>query len=280
MLDLLEKFETVEIKNNTRLAEEDLRFCEQQHELYIKVLKHYRNMFSALQEFKKRDNEFYNSVKENDYYSGGNYICQIYSHEFVKADKEDFKKTVERTHNIFIRQINGYFRNKYNVSIEEKDFEDYSKFEKPEDPDKGWRRRQTDEELEQALARRKEYEAKLDNYLDNIINAEMHYSPIIDDIFNSLDGFSFTEKADKEIKDAAKEAVKNKWTGELKYTVNNGRISFSKILFSHKCSVFKRYEISLDSSDYKSILKALTYFDSDYKQSDIYNSWINDFVSY
>ena len=43
MINLLERFETVEIKNNTRLAEEDLQFCEQQHELYIKVLQHYRN---------------------------------------------------------------------------------------------------------------------------------------------------------------------------------------------------------------------------------------------
>ena len=119
---------------------------------------------TALQELKKRDNEFYNSVSENAYYSGGNYKCQIYSHEFVKTDKDDFKKTVEQTHNIFIRQINSYFRNKYNVSIEEKDFEDYSKLEKPEDPDRGWRRQQTAEEIEQAHARRKEHEAKLDNY--------------------------------------------------------------------------------------------------------------------
>lgn len=44
----LSKFENIEIKNDTRIAKDDLAFCESNQRLYLKVLKNYQNIYSNL----------------------------------------------------------------------------------------------------------------------------------------------------------------------------------------------------------------------------------------
>ena len=279
MLDLLEKFEKVEIKNDSRLGDEDKKYCDRQYTLYIKVLNHYRNMFKLLQNVNQQDNDFYKSVSvENDYYSG-TYKHQIYMHEFMKVNKEDFSGIMEETHNRFIERINKYFINKYNVTLKEKKFKDYVQLEKPESPSSYGYRNMTEEEIEQCKIKKEEYKAAFDIYLNNKINAELHYDPIVDDIFISLGGFNFAEKAENEIKENAQNAVKGYRDNEPKYEIKNGKISFD-IMFSRKCSIWNQYRIDLSSESYHAVLRALTYFDSDNTETAIYDKWIGRFTGY
>ena len=44
----LSKFENIEIKNDTRIAKDDLAFCESNQRLYLKVLKNYQNIYGDL----------------------------------------------------------------------------------------------------------------------------------------------------------------------------------------------------------------------------------------
>lgn len=49
MGSILEKFENVEIKSYSRLSPEDLKFCEEQQELYDKTRLHYLRMFAGME---------------------------------------------------------------------------------------------------------------------------------------------------------------------------------------------------------------------------------------
>jgi hypothetical protein len=278
MFDLLEKFENVEIKNDTRLSEEDKNYCDRQHALYVKVLNHCRNMFESLKEIQWQDSGFYESVSAENTYKNGSYSYRIYEHEFIKLDKDDFKKIISRTHDKFIRQINGYFRKKYSVTIEDENFETYLSIKKPNETNYyyGWKSI-TDEEKAEAEVKAEQYRKDCNAYVDSVLTAELHYNPIIDDIFESLGGFNFAEKAEKEIKDNAQEAA-NRW-GKTQYELKNGKISFN-ILYSRKEFYGNEYRVSLDSAEYKNILRALTYFDSDYTETSIYPKWAEEFIKY
>lgn len=212
-MGLLDKFEAIEIKNNTRLSDEDRLYCEQQQKLYSKVLKHYRIMFAELLFIKAKDNDFYSNVgAENECNSGG-YTYKIYEHKFTEAKKDEFVETIKGVHNRFIEQINSYFRNKYNVKIDEKGFDKYFTKECPKHPDRGYYgySRMSDEEIEKYKEEVRQYE--IENYFDSVINAEIEFNSVIDDIFLILGGFSFSEKVEQEIKENAKNAALNSNVG-------------------------------------------------------------------
>lgn len=279
---LLEKFDEIEIKNDTRLVETDRLYCEREHNLYIKVLYHFRSMYEELRAIQQKENVFYESVSVENGYNSYGQKYPTYRHRFVEINKEEFKKIIEHAHNKFIGQINSYFRNKYEVTIEEKKYDSYTHFEKPQDPsDRGfWSyNKLSDEETERLRQEQENYKKSYDLYLDDIISTELHYNSVVDDIFLSLGGFSFDEKVEKEIKDDAINAVTNSGRKTLNYSLKNSKISFD-LLHSHKCSIMGRYEVSLDGAGYKAVLRALTYFDSDRTNTSIYINWCNKFVNY
>lgn len=279
MNNLLDKFDEIEIKNDTRLCEPDRLYCEREHELYVRVLAHFRDMYGELQILKEKDSTFYGSVTENEYYSGDSKY-QKYNHTFVELSKKEFKDVVTHAHDRFIERINSYFREKYNVKIETKRFADYARIEEPESPDRGYwgYSKATDEERAEFQRKTKKYEADLEAYTDKIINTNLDYNVVVDEIFLLLGGFSFEEKAENEIKEGAKKSAK-RYNGAPDYTLKNGKISFD-ILSSYKDSIWNEYRVSLDGEGYKALLRALTYFDSNKVYTSIYHDWYSNFVSY
>lgn len=282
MIALLDKFETIEIKNDTRLSDEDKLYCERQQQLYSKVLKHYRNMFAELLVLKAKSDAFYLTVNTENEYFNGNYKYKIYGYEFVEAKKDEFADTIKGVHNRFIEQIICHFRNKYNVKIDSKEFDKYFTKECPTHPDRGYfsYSRMSDEEIEKYKEELKQYEIEYDNYLDCIINAELDFNLVVDDIFVALGGFSFMEKVEQEIKQDAKNAITNSYRNTTEYTLKNGKISFDNLVFSRKCNIFNRYEISFDGNGYRAILRALTYFNANRAKTSIYDGWMHNFMGY
>ncbi|MGG1650453.1 hypothetical protein ABHN03_16745 [Paenibacillus sp. NRS-1775] len=80
------------------------------------------------------------------------------------------------------------------------------------------------------------------------------FQEIVDDIFVQLDGFSFNEKAEKEIKDATKEMFKH---GD-KITIKNNKLVLDGY-FAHFDSIWKEYRLS---EKVEKIFKSLQLFDS------------------
>ena len=62
MGSILEKFENVEIKSYSRLSPEDLKFCEEQQELYDKTRLHYLRMFAGMEKLQHQELSFCNRM--------------------------------------------------------------------------------------------------------------------------------------------------------------------------------------------------------------------------
>ncbi|MFS0855175.1 hypothetical protein [Paenibacillus taichungensis] len=95
--------------------------------------------------------------------------------------------------------------------------------------------------------------------IDNIsiikkLDFESTFQDVLDNIFTQLDGYSFTEKAEKEIKDSTKEIFKY---GD-KISIKNTKLILDGY-FAHLDSIWKEYRLS-DKID--KIFKSLQLFDS------------------
>lgn len=160
MLNLLEKFENVEIKNDTRLNDEDLKVVEGYQEQFDKFKK----------QFLKYENFYIKNPLDAPIYEKEYNYNATQSNKMLESLCENFMKDGCE----FISRIYRYFQDKYNVSLENnfnKGTEYCIKYRKLE-----------------ALKRMKFYKN------------ELNYNIIIDDIFVQLDGFDFNSKAEQELK--------------------------------------------------------------------------------
>lgn len=271
---LLEKFDTVEIKNETRISGDELAFCEAQQDLYVKVLAQHRKAFRTLEKLRMDCETFLASVAEINTYTSGSYSHPYYSCEYTSLSKEDFaKKNIGSAHEQFIRIIIRHFTDKYNVSIEDPEYLLLLNLEAPEDPHRHFYgfSGMTEEEKERFHKEKEDYKNACDTYLDDIINSELHYDMILDHIFLNLDGSSFAERAEQEIVTGSRNAANNQYHNKALYEVKNKRISLD-ILYAHK-DWNNKSEVSLDGADYRAVLRALSYFNSDKRVTEIYTGW-------
>lgn len=235
-------------------------------------------MYEKIQEIKQLDINFYKSVSA-DNEDGLRGSDKKYHKEFIKFDDADFIKLMLEVHTIFIKHINRYFREKYRVTIEDKSPDTYLALNEPQKPNRYCYSRDIESWKEEFNAENDKYLEKLNQYNECIINSTLNFDCIVDDIFITLDGFTFEERVEKEIKEDVQLAVTRYGNGEPKYLLKSKKISFD-ILRSHKCRIFQRYEVSLDDEKYRALLRALTFFDSDKNNISIYNGWSHKFISY
>ena len=275
MNDLLEKFDSIEIKNTVRLSEEDFMFCVEQHELYFVVLDHYRGIFERLMMLKDETTAFYDSVSSLNTYEKRCVKYKRYKEEFIEMDKGIFLEMIISVHDKFIKTINDYFRDKYNISIEDGEFEEYSNLKEPQEPAYHTSHQLFCEVDKQELKSCRIQHAKdYENYLDSVIGYTLHYDVIVDDIFSALGSLSFGEKTEQDIK----EALISSSGDMVKYEIKNSKISFN--ILNPVKSYYNEYEVRLNDDSYKAVLRALTYFDSSRKSTTMYDGWQSRFVDY
>lgn len=267
-MDLLEKFSNVEFQNDTRLCREDTEFCEAQQDTYQNVMSNIKEIHNDLILLKEKEENLYK-------YNSEKYYAKI-----VNYKPESLFKNMENTHDKFIDIVISYFRSKYDVSIECVNYKHYINFEEPKSVENYFSFRPTDEEIDQMRIDEENYKKQLAIYQNNIINLIIDYNSIIDYVFDKLGGFSFTEKVEKEIKDDCKKACYCYRDGSPEFDIKNSKISFTSLTHSGINSIWRRYEISLNSDGYKSVLRALTYFNSNYTETSIYDGWYSNFIVY
>ena len=281
-LTILEKFESVEIENASRISDEELSFCTEQQALYEKTLAHHRKVAEALEELQSEGELFMQEVGDlNSYHSGGYTYSRYHPYKIEFDKKECAKKHFGSIHTNFISIIMQYFNSKYGTDIEPPSYKALFEITEPEleSTFRGFGGMSDEEKEEQRVqnhAHQTTYEEAMDEYLDYIINANLNYNDILDHIFVSLDGSTFAERAEQEIKDDSKSASSSR-RGKSNYDIKNKKIALS-ILYPRK-GWRDQYEVELHGTGYLAVLRALSYFDSNKRATSTYSRW-HRFVCY
>lgn len=271
MCGILEKLQKVQIKNKSRLSQEDQVFCEKQQELYDKVRNHYLSMFIDMEKLHKQELSFWNELTTER----GITVNDVYYQEFIHLDIDKQNEFIIEVHNCFIKNIVLFFNKKYGLEIESSSWERYIHIETPQEPycpDHYFRL--SADEKKAYKEKMSDYQNKCNEYKMQIIYSRIHYDNILDDIFIYLGGFSFQEKVNYVIKEDAKKTLKY-----ANCTVKNKKISFQGLTYT-SISFFKKYEINLCSKDYLAVLRALSYYDSDHEDISIYGGWKEKFTTF
>ena len=258
MSDLLEKFKSVELKPDTRITESDRRYCIAQQEAYEKgraVLAQLAKLVAEAQAEQVR------ILKRN-----GEEVYTTYLGTTYEVSDDKILQRLDNTHSVFIHNIVSYFRDKYNVTLDEKPILDAFVREKPESRDEFLprpRSQMTDEELDAYRARRAAYQAECDAVTHANRALVIRYEDILERIFAQLGGCSFADVALRELRDACRSAVwcRDKPQFEIKKSV----ISFPGYMCNFDTWHAQWHkdddpEFSLPDS-MKTILKGLNHFE-------------------
>ena len=278
-LSILEKFDAVEITNESRLSDEELAFCTAEQELYEKVLVQHRWVFHSMQAVYTGCTNFMESIKEENTIRDGSYASHRYSCLYGKLEHDKFATDeVAEVHQKFIRIIVEYFSEKYCVSIEKPQYTALLGLEKPDRIERYYHYHDLDdEEKEQIRSENECHEEAMFLFHEGIITGCINFNDIVDHIFIELDGSTFTERAEQEILEGSRMGSKS-WRDGPNYEIKNKRICFD--ILNPVKGWRDEYEVKLESEKYLAILRALTYFDSDKEKKDTYWRWKSDFVAY
>ena len=277
---VLDKFAAVEITNASRISDDELAFCTAQQALYEKVLEHHRDTFAALVQLANNGAVFMSSVTADNECRHYGETYPRYREYKIEADLQAFAKdNIGEIHEKFISIIIDYFNKKYGTAIEQPGHKMLLGLEKPTEPSFAFSgfREISDEEKEQRRTAQQAYEDAIQEYWYNIIYSDLEYNALLDHIFISLDGSTFAERAEQEIKDGSRNASSS-YGGKLNYEIKNKKISLD-ILYPRK-SWNGTHEVDLSRESYHAILRALTYFDSGKGQTQTYSSWLSRFTGY
>lgn len=185
--ELLNTFNSIEIQNNTRLANEDLEAMEEMRTKY----ETFKNTFYEYQKFYNNNSliSFSDSTYSN--FQTKKMLAWLNTNSMAECS-------------IYIEKIYSYFRNKYNVKLENnfKKDGDYSSY--------------------------RDIDIKGEENLKFYLNID--YNNIIDDIFDQLGGFNFEEKAVSEIKNNLKNLCHNQYRNEYNAKLKGKTISLSTYL--------------------------------------------------
>lgn len=190
-INLLNKFDSIEVNNNTRISAVDQEFCEDQENQYKEFLTFADDYIQYLN---------YNSLS-NKYFNSQNLISEM-------NKTRDYKKLE------FILNIVNHFRDVYKITLKHEPIEK--------------------------------------KYKDNIT-----YNIIIDEIIEQLEGYNFTDKAEKEIKDEFKNSLRYD-----KVKVKNSKITIDNFFQLDYWDVkYKKYKVGYHSDErFYKLFKALSHF--------------------
>ena len=206
-LNLLEKLEQVEVQVTDRFPADDMEYCRKYERYFTKAYGIYDEVVQICNE----------AIIQ---------INNLPSQKYVR-DIENNIEVIHSCNQSFINKICSYFRNKYNVSIE--------------DPE--WA--ETKENRYGRKEKKKKYEM-----------VPLQY--ILDSIYEQMGGMSFGEKAFSELKEKIKRNVVS--YNKSKYCIKGNKLIINDFYYSYKCSIYKKYKARVESH-HRSFLVALAHFE-------------------
>jgi len=113
-MNLLEKFDNLEIKNEDRISEEDKMFCEEQEDIFKKLIVIYDEFILKLKEIEPIIENHRNKYSKKEDYC---YVTTAYGGSIAGSDSLEESKN--KMKNQFVESICNYFERKYNVTLKE-----------------------------------------------------------------------------------------------------------------------------------------------------------------
>ena len=230
-MNLLDKFNAVEVKADTRISEDDRLFCQTHQEAYDLARSALREMAEKSAKHREAELAVLSRIGERSYT------------RYFTGEPSKFYDSLDASHGNFINGIVSYFAGKYNVKLEESDIKDFLIPKKP-----NYYRWDTGAKEAQ------------EQYMEKLRSLALRYEDVLDQIFIQLGGCSFQDKALQEMKDRCHVAAWNTYHGKKEYEQKKAVLSFSGY-FCHWDTWYSDPHIEL-SDGMKHIIEALSYFES------------------
>lgn len=230
-MDLLSKFNAVEVAADTRISEPDRKFCDVKQEAYRHQRKAYREIIDLV---KKSVEERQRILRKQDP------ECNI--EDFGCLDVSKIEESLRDTHEDFIGTLVYHFASKYRVTL---DSDEIKCVLVPKRPDRGY-----------YSFNKEEWQA----YLDAMDALELTYQQVLDQIFIQLGGASFKDKAVMELKEKAHKGAWNSYHGNKCYEQKKAVISFTSYA-CHFDTWYTNPHVTL-TDGMKNVIKAAAHFET------------------
>lgn len=235
-MDLLEKFNMVETRPDTRISEADRAFCEAHQAAY-------ENAAATLQELWYFWDDMLGQQRQLLAPTDAAPTAYLLSHGSLAVSGDAILGQVRSLHALFIGHLVHYFGSTYHISISSSDVEENLLPQKP--PDK-WT---------------SSYKELAEKYNHDLQELSLHYNDILDQIFLQTGGHAFAEQALLELKMNCSRGAWDISRKRADYTRKNRTIQFT-----HYACSFRSYTSATGSWDLskgmKDILKGLAHFET------------------
>lgn len=230
-MNLMDKFNKVEIKADNRISDYDRQFCQKHQDAFDKSGVYLRRLASELS----------TAIAEQKALLGGDeWVYSIYMNR-DHLTVEHVNKALEDRPKAFISAIVSYFCRNYHVELDEEKICNHLLPARPRAC--GW-----NADLE-----------ALEAYSSMLQCLELRYESIVDEIFVQLDGFSFAERGINEMKQKCWEASHISGREE-NFEVKKDTLRLTRYYCSYDASWSTPQWEVLD--DTRSILDGIAHFES------------------
>ena len=239
-MDLLTKFAAVEVKSDSRITEDDKKFCESHQAAYEAA----KSSLTELQFFWEDILETQEKLlKETDSAK----TLYLTDYDTLSLSSEKIQKHIKSLHRVFIDQLATYFNHLYHVTISVSDIACNLIPRKPE-------RNAYDIECYEL------YKSELEQYETDLLNLSLTYEGILEQIFAQMDGRGLLEQALYELKRNCHIAAWKDYNKEPKYELHKNILRFT----GYACSYNGRYRSSSWelTSELKNILRGIAHFET------------------
>ena len=234
-MNLLEKFENVEINADVHISETDRLFCKTHQTAYESARNSLSELAYIWEEIYNSQDEILSAINENPstYLSGS---------DGLKIGTEGIHDQIKGNHTTFISNLVSYFNSNYHVSISMPDITESLLPKKPED------RYDSD------------YKEQLESYQKALSDLSINYSDILRQISAQLNGRSFEEQALHELRGKCHSAAWNRYKKTAEYQLKKTTI---QLHYGCRYSAQYGYESRELYDSTKNILRGIAHYETD-----------------
>lgn len=191
-MNLIQKFENIEMKADTRISQTDRIFCEAHQAAYDSAR-------TSLPELEFIWNDMLSQQRELLAPAGASSETYLVTYDGLKLSDNVIQKQMHSLHPLFICQLASYFSKTYHFSINTNDIVDNLVPQKPTN-------RSADN-----------YTEMVGKYTKDMDELTLCYTDVLEQIFLQIGGRTFFEQALFELKEKCRQAFSNGGSGYSQY---------------------------------------------------------------
>lgn len=221
--------------------------------------KEYKNN-NEVEEIKKETITEQQEEQDEDIFSKFDNI-EINNNNRISLDDEEFCKNQENQYKQFIEFSNNYIEYLKNNSLSNMFLNSESlinEMNEKRQNNKNWFIEKIVSYFRDTYKVTLKYEP-----IQNKYDLDITYNTIIDEIIEQLDGYSFTDKAGKEIKDALKKQITRGYDNNVRAEIKNKKVIFDDFFWIDSWDKkYGTYKVSYSSDEaFLKLLKAISHFE-------------------